>query len=52
MQPKTSLFTSGSQHPPRFGHAVYLGVDASIVLFSRDGKAYFTYIKQEASQNV
>ena len=26
MQPKTPLFTSGSQHPPRFGHAVYLGV--------------------------
>ena len=25
MQPKTPLFTSGSQHPPRFGHAVYLG---------------------------
>ena len=27
MQPKTPLFTSGSQHPPRFGHAVYLVVD-------------------------
>ena len=27
MQPKNPLFTSGSQHPPRFGHAVYLGVD-------------------------
>ena len=27
MQPKTPLFTSGSQHPPRFGHAVYLGED-------------------------
>ena len=26
MQPKTPLFTSGSQHPLRFGHAVYLGV--------------------------
>ena len=26
VQPKTSLFTSGNQHPPRFGHAVYLGV--------------------------
>ena len=26
MQPKTPLFTSDSQHPPRFGHAVYLGV--------------------------
>ena len=26
MQPKTPLFTSGSQHPPRFGHVVYLGV--------------------------
>ena len=25
MQPKTPLFTSGSQYPPRFGHAVYLG---------------------------
>ena len=25
MQPKTPLFTSGSQHTPRFGHAVYLG---------------------------
>ena len=25
VQPKTPLFTSGSQHPPRFGHAVYLG---------------------------
>ena len=25
MQPKTPLFTSNSQHPPRFGHAVYLG---------------------------
>ena len=25
MQPKTPLFTSDSQHPPRFGHAVYLG---------------------------
>ena len=27
MQPKTPLFTSGCQHPPRFGHAVYLGDD-------------------------
>ena len=26
MQPKTPLFTSDSQHPPRFRHAVYLGV--------------------------
>ena len=25
MQPKNPLFTSGSQHPPRFGPAVYLG---------------------------
>ena len=25
MQPKTPLFTSDSQHPPRFRHAVYLG---------------------------
>ena len=25
MQPKTPLFTSDSQRPPRFGHAVYLG---------------------------
>ena len=25
MQPKSPLFTPGSQHPPRFGHAVYLG---------------------------
>ena len=25
MQPKTPLFTFGSQYPPRFGHAVYLG---------------------------
>ena len=25
MQPKTPLFTSDNQHPPRFGHAVYLG---------------------------
>ena len=23
---QNSLFTSDSQHPPRFGHAVYLGV--------------------------
>ena len=29
MQPKTPLFTSDSQHPPRFRHAVYLGVDES-----------------------
>ena len=29
VQPKTPLFTSGSQHPPRFGHAVYLGGDAN-----------------------
>ena len=26
MQPKTPLFTCNSQHPPRSGHAVYLGV--------------------------
>ena len=32
MQPKTPLFTSGSQHPPRFGHAVYLGDDSTIWL--------------------
>ena len=25
VQPKTPLFTSDSQHPPRFRHAVYLG---------------------------
>ena len=25
VQPKTPWFTSDSQHPPRFGHAVYLG---------------------------
>ena len=25
MQPKTPLFTSDSQHPPRLGHVVYLG---------------------------
>ena len=24
VQPKTPLFTSDSQHPPRSGHAVYL----------------------------
>ena len=29
MQPKTPLFTSDSQHPPRFGHVVYLGVQLS-----------------------
>ena len=27
VQPKTPLFTSDSQHPPRFRHAVYLGDD-------------------------
>ena len=27
VQPKTPLFTSDSQHPPRFRHAVYLGVN-------------------------
>ena len=27
MQPKIPLFTSDSQHPPRFRHAVYLGGD-------------------------
>ena len=30
MQPKTPLFTSDSQHPPRFRHAVYLGVDGMV----------------------
>ena len=30
VQPKTPLFTSDSQHPPRFRHAVYLG--AAVIL--------------------
>ena len=34
MQPKTPLFTSGSQHPPRFGHAVYLGGAYMLTVFS------------------
>ena len=33
MQPKTPLFTSDSQHPPRFRHAVYLGVVSDVILF-------------------
>ena len=28
VQPKTPLFTSDSQHPPRFRHAVYLGEES------------------------
>ena len=32
MQPKTPLFTSGSQHPPRFGHAVYLGEWCHVII--------------------
>ena len=31
VQPKTPLFTSGSQHPPRFDHAVYLGEFAKVL---------------------
>ena len=31
MQPKTYLFTSDSQHPPKFGHAVYLGASSTFV---------------------
>ena len=34
MQPKTPLFTSDSQHPPRFGHAVYLGVYCSLLYYT------------------
>ena len=31
VQPKTPLFTSDSKHPPRSGHAVYLGDKSSTV---------------------
>ena len=32
MQPKNPLFSSSSQHPLRFGHAVYLGSDTLMPL--------------------
>ena len=43
MQPKTPLFTSGRQHPPRFGHAVYLGdaLAQENILFMRNEKIAF-----------
>ena len=41
MQPKTPLFTSDSQHPPRFGHAVYLGDDTFIDDLEQNEAIYY-----------
>ena len=42
MQPKTPLFTSDSQHPPRFRHAVYLG-ELGIFVFTFAVKRFHIY---------
>ena len=46
MQPKTPLFTSDSQHPPRFRHAVYLGGQAFVKFASNLLLSHFKKLKE------